>query len=185
MVFRFVELPTQGEAGSADFFLDGGGPGSEDAVFFGRREFNKRDHQVVRGFNALGIWLEHMRFGHKRKAIPEGGITRAIARGFHEFGPARYGGIVEIVDIGDEVIAFVFHQFVDTRLKALVHEAAHGTTEFAVLARDQGHHVLVIGAIAHVVVDKYIGLYVMENACKAQRFFGIGLDEIAVEVVVC
>src|SRR5687768_4796520 len=106
--------------------------------------------------NALFIRFEHMRFGYKRETMPERRIAAGVAGTVPVFGPAIFDIISKRIDIRNEIKSFLFHQFIQSRFELFAEIITHGTTEFALLGRKQGHHVLVVGPIAYMVINKYI-----------------------------
>src|ERR1044072_8610732 len=60
----------------------------------------------------------------------------------------------------------------------------HYPTQFAVLGGKQGHYMLVIGPIAHMIIYKYIRIALVKDGGKGAGLSGIAFYKIAVKVEV-
>ena len=93
-----------------------------------------------------------MCFSTKPK-VWKGGVAAGIAgdrlQGHHPLSAYR-----KMVHIGDEIVAFLFHEVVELVQKVLCELPIR--PEFIVLSASRGHNMLIINSITHVVVDEHI-----------------------------
>src|SRR5690349_11805366 len=112
-----------------------------------------------------------MGFRYKGKGIPKRSISASIARTIPEFLPAIFRCFTKMVDIRNEVIALLFHQCINARLKFFVHKFPHFTAKFIKLGSKEGYDMLVIGPIANMIIYKHIWIKCMKDLSKCPGVF--------------
>ncbi len=125
-----------------------------------------------------------MRLDHKPNRIEQGRITGGVTRRLIELGKTLVGRVSPGVYVGRRR-DFLLLQIVNKcRHHFLFEEIAQRPAQLVVLGHDVGQRILIVGAVAHMVVDKNLGIRKPENLGKSHGVFGVLLDKIAVQVIV-
>ena len=125
-----------------------------------------------------------MGFGHKAVDVAHRAVSAEVARALEVGVPALFGRGAPVVDVGNHRESRILHAAVDLRLELVAQQVAHGSAQLLGLGAQKGHHMLVVGAIAHVVVDQHQRIHPLDGADQAAGLDRVGLHEVAVEVEV-
>ena len=158
------------------------GLGRHDALR--RKGFDECHIQGVGRAHPVGKWLEHVGFGHKAVDVAHRSVPAEVARTLEVGVPALLRRGAPVVHVRNHRESRILHSAVDLRLKLVAQKVAHGSAQLLGLGAQKGHDVLVVGAIAHVVVDQHQRIHPFDGADQAAGLGGVGLHEVAVEVEV-
>ena len=148
------------------------------------KRFNQGHIQGVGRAHPVGKGLEHVGFGNKTVDVAHRAVAAEVARTLQVGVPALLGRGAPVVDVGNHRESRILHAAVGFRLELFAQQTTHCTTELFRLGAEQGHNVLVVCTVAHVVVDQNQRIHPFNGADQAAGFGRVGLHKVAVEVKV-
>ncbi len=125
-----------------------------------------------------------MGFRHISKRLKQRSKAAGKSWRFIKFPPTIVWCFIKIAHIRNQVVSFCFHVGIDHRRKFFVHIFAYFATQLVVLACQQCHNMLIVGAIAYVVIYENIWTQACKKLLETLSFGCIAFCEVAVKIKV-